>query len=115
MLAVGRDRRFRIVTGRLRERLYICAVRIGGVDIIIFVNRPDITFRIIWRRRTFWVAGVSRGEEDPFSVWEEIAASCSPFARADQLHIAAVGIHGENLIALVVSMRRLEGELFAVT
>src|SRR6266516_1532952 len=57
---------------------------------------------------------MGRSINDPLSVRSEIAAAGAALAGADQLHVRAVPIHGEDLVTFVLIAGRLKNDLLAV-
>ena len=114
LLTISRDRAFGIVASRRREPLQVCTVGFGGEDVVCRINRPDVTFRSIGRRRAIGRAEMGGGIDDALSIGREITASRAALAGTDQLHVRSVTIHRKHLIAFIGLTRRLEDDLLAV-
>src|SRR3954452_19657771 len=112
--AVRRNRSLRIVTSRRRERLQVGPIGIPTIDVVAFVNRPDVAALVAWLRRTRVAGAVRRREQYRRGAGIEITARRSPFAGAHAPHVTAVNLHREDLITGIAVARGLKDEAGAI-
>src|ERR1039458_2486177 len=74
LLAVARDRGFRVVAGRVRELLQVGTVRVRGENVVSGIHGPDVSLREIRARRTLRAGEVSGRKQNLFAVRIKIAA-----------------------------------------
>src|SRR5258708_34673208 len=79
-LAVARDGGFRIVAWRIGQAVQITAVRLGGVNVIGVVNRPDVALGIVGLGRALRAGGVRGRKKNAVARGKEIAAGGASFA-----------------------------------
>src|SRR5204863_7917099 len=101
---------FGVITGRVRELLQ----NLPGVgreeNIVAGKDAPEITFAAI-RRFGAGIGGfVRRGVNNMLAIAQKIAAGSAAFAARNQVRIGAIGVHDENLIAIVWLPRGLKDE-----
>src|SRR6266550_693780 len=112
-----------VVAVRVGKLFQIAAIRLGRIDLIAIVNRPDVAMGVIRLRRTVGAFRVSRGEEDAIAGGKEIGASRAAFAGAYELgcgrlsvghvHDYRVNLVARNAFALVLKNKIfvVEGEI----
>ena len=114
LLAVERDRRFGIVSRRVRQLLRLRAIGIGGKDVVRRIDGPNVSARKVRPRWALFIAEMSRRIEDALVAGIKVRASGAALAVRDHFRVRAVDIHRVDLIALMTRARRLEDELLAV-
>src|ERR1700674_1026514 len=119
VLAVPGDRGLGVVAVRAGKLLQITAIRLGRIDLIGIVDRPDVPVGVIGLRRTVGACRVSRGEEETIAGGKEIGASRAALAGAYELGNGGLSVgcvHGNrvNLVARNTFALVLKNQIFVV-
>src|SRR5581483_1145758 len=103
-LAIAADRGFRIVSGRVSQPAQVAGVRLGRVNVVGIVDRPDVSVRVVGLGRALGIGSVSGRKKDAITGREKIAACRAPFACAHELGLGWLSIwsidrNGVDLVA----------------
>jgi len=113
------DGRLGVIGVVIGQPLQVAAVGLGGVDLVVGIDRPDVAVRTVRRRRAGIAGGMGGRKQDALTVFGKIRARRLPLAGRHQRHrvlagFLAVGGHAEDLVAGIGRMRRLHRQLAAV-
>ena len=111
LVAQGRHYRLGIIAGGVGQLTDHVTLQVGDKNIICIIKLPDVAPGTVRGRRTIVAGQVGRSIEDQAIAGEVKRAGGAAFAGGDQLPSAAVDVHGEHLVALVIAKSGLITEL----
>src|SRR5262249_12053689 len=105
---------FGVITGRFGQALLDFSFVGRQKDVVAGEDSPDISFAAVGWRWAGPGGEVARGVDDVLVIGREIGAGRAAFASGNQMLVRAVGIHDEDLVAVVGRASGLEDETFSV-
>jgi len=96
--SIGTNRGFSVIAGRRRKAPRTRSIGCGAENIVSVVNRPDVSTRITWARRTLSRSKMRRRVHDRFSIRKKISTRCTA-AFAQLPFVRPIDVHRENLVA----------------